>query len=135
MRLEEALEARGLTDPRPLYRDLLRQLRQADATAYEQAVRRYEEELGPSADESEADGGAAVGAWIGYGRWLADHLAPGRDVSVDREGRAAELGEDEVPPGALVLHLPDRRNRRALPLALPRDPSAAQSATLELLVG
>lgn len=132
MTLDEALEARGLADPRPLYRDLLRQLRQADAAAYEEAVRRYEEELA-AADESLGE--PTLAAWLDYGSWLAGRLCPGRRVAVDRQGRARELEGDEIPEDALLLHLPDTRNRRALALAAPRDPSEPQDATLELLVG
>jgi len=128
--LEEALEARGLADPRALYRDLLRRLRQDDPAAYEEAVRRYERDLGGA-----AGGERPVEAWIAYGRWLAERLCPGRDVAVDREGRARELAEGEVPEGALLLHLPEKRNVRALTLSLPVDPTPPQDATRELLVG
>lgn len=132
MTLDEALEARGLADPRPLYRALLRQLREADAAAYEEAVRRYEEELAP-ADESRGE--RTLAAWLAYGSWLAGRLCPGRRVAVDRQGRARDLEGDEVPEGALLLHIPDTRKRRALALAAPRDPSGPQDATLELLAG
>lgn len=120
-----------MADPRALYRDLLRRLREDDPDAYEEAVGRYERDLG------EADGGDAdpVEAWIGYGRWLAGRLYPGRDVAVDREGRARELAERRVPEGALLLHLPEKRNVRALTLFLPLDPTPPQEATRELLVG
>ncbi|HKK08355.1 MAG TPA: hypothetical protein VKA44_05665 [Gemmatimonadota bacterium] len=132
MTFEETLEARGLADPRPLYRTMLRELKQADASVYEEAVRRYEEELAP-ADESRGE--SALRAWLAYGSWLAGRLAPGGRVTVDRVGRARELAGDEVPEGALLLHVPEKRNRRALALGIPRDPSPAQDATLELLVG
>jgi hypothetical protein len=130
--LEEALETRGLADPRPLYRDMLRTLRQADAASYEEAVRRYEQELAPASD---SEGERALDAWIDYGRWLAGRLTPGRVVAVDRSGQAENLPGDEAPSGALILYLPDKNNRRALALAVPSSPSPPQEAARELLVG
>jgi len=129
--LEEALERREMADPRPLCRALLKTLRGRDAHAYEEAVRRYEEEVG-SIDETAGE--RAARAWLEYGTWLGACLEPGRTVTVDREGRATELRGDP-PAGALVLRLPQDRRHRALVTAAPRDPSPAQGATRELLAG
>lgn len=131
MTLEEAFEARGLADPRPMCRAILKQLRDADSAGYDDAVRRYEEEL---ADRDEAAGEAGVTAWLEYGLWMAERLDPGKAVAVDPDGRAEEVA---APPSdaPLLLHLPEKRNRRALLIAAPRDPSPAQEATRELLVG
>lgn len=133
MTLEEALEARGLSDPRPLCREILKQLRDSDAAAYREAVRRYEEELAPE-EGGEGSGQARLAAWLDYGLWLARRLDPGRAVAVDDSGRAVEA--DGPPSDApLLLHLPDKRSRRALVVAAPREPSPAQEATRELLAG
>ncbi len=131
MTLDEALEARGLADPRPLCREILRQLREQDPGAYRDAVRRYEAEL---AEGDEVAGEAGVTAWLEYGLWMAARLDPGRAVAVDAGGRAEDV---ESPPSdaPLLLHLPRKRNRRALVIAAPLDPSPAQEATRELLVG
>lgn len=130
-RYEAALEETGLEDLRPLYRDLLRRMRDEAPTSYEEAVRRYREEVAPAA-ASEA---RPLPAWLRYGAWMARQIAPGRLVSVDRTGRATELDArpEQVPAGALVLHLPEERNVRALPLAVPASPSDAQQETQDLL--
>ena len=131
MTLEEALEARGLSDPRPPCREILKQLRDRDPDAYREAVQRYENELSPN---GEAQGEAGVAAWLDYGLWLAARLDPGRAVAVGPDGRAEDA--NGVPPdGPLLLHLPQQRNRRALVIAVPLDPSPAQEATRELLAG
>lgn len=129
-RYEAALEDRGLEDLRPLHRDLLRRLRDEAPTSYEEAVRRYREDVAPAAPEA-----PPLLAWLRYGAWMARQIAPGRLVSVDRTGRATDLDAqpEEVPAGALVLHLPEERSVRALPLAVPASPSAAQQETQDLL--
>ena len=131
MTLEQALEARGLADPRPLCREILKQLRDRDPDAYHEAVQRYENEL---ASDGATEGEAGVAAWLDYGLWLAARLDPGRAVAVAPDGRAEET-TGAPPDGPLLLHLPDKRNRRALVVAAPRDPSPAQEATRELLAG
>jgi hypothetical protein len=130
-RYVDALEERGLEDLRPLYRDLLRRMRDEAPTSYDEAVRRYREEVAPAA-ASEA---RPLRVWLRYGAWMARQIAPGRLVSVDRTGRATDLDAqpEEVPAGALVLHLPEERSVRALPLAVPASPSAAQQETQDLL--
>lgn len=94
------LEELGLADVRPLYRELLKRLREEDAEAYREAVRRYEEELAPSMEEGGAgeagDPVEPVRDWIRYGAWLAAHVAPGSLTAVDRTGRARPL--DELAP-------------------------------------
>ena len=126
-----ALERLGLQDVRPLYRALLRQLKAEDPEAYGDAVRRYEDDVQPAVET----GDDPLGEWIGYGRWLAGRLAPGRDVAVDPTGRAEELGDGTPPAGALLLHLPDSTRRRAMELALPAEPTDYQVEARELLCG
>jgi len=102
------LEELGLADVRPLYRELLKRLRDQDAEAYREAVRRYEEELAPSMEEGgREDAGDPldpVREWIRYGAWLAAHVAPGSLTAVDRTGRARPLDElapePEADPGS-----------------------------------
>lgn len=131
-RYEAALAEHGLTDVRPLYRELLKELKVQDPDGYREAVRRYEEEVGPAAGEADDP----VRPWIEYGRWLADALIDGRAVAVDRTGRARDLAEGAPPPeGALLLHLPESTRRRALELAVPAEPTDYQEAARELLCG
>lgn len=128
-RLAAALADRDLEDPRPLYRDLLRELRSEDPGAYEEAVERYEREV------AAAEGDDPVAAWFGYGRWLASRLAPGRAVAVDRSGRSRESDAGAPPPACLLLHLPESTSRRAITLAVPSHPTEHQEETRELLGG
>lgn len=147
-RYEAALDELGLEDVRPLYRDLLVRLKERDAGGYEEAVRRYREEVEPAV----ADATDPVRWWLRYGRWLADRLAPGTVVAVDGSGRSTELAleddgadavgagsaapegsETAVPAGALLLHVPDEDREPALPLAVPAEPTVHQEATRELL--
>lgn len=131
-RFRAALADRGLEDVRPLYRELLKELKVQDPDGYREAVRRYEEEVEPAAGASDDP----VRPWIGYGRWLADRLIDGRAVAVDRTGRSDELAEGAPPPeGALLLHLPESTRRRALELAVPAEPTEYQEAARELLCG
>lgn len=129
---EAALAERELADVRPLYRELLKELKAQDPDAYREAVRRYEEEVQPAAEEADDP----LRRWLGYGRWLADRLIEGRAVAVDRTGRSREFAEGTAPPeGALVLHLPESTRRRALELAVPAQPTEYQEAARELLCG
>jgi hypothetical protein len=128
-RLAEALEAGGLADARPVYRQVLRHLREAHPAAFERALHHYEAEVLP------ALGGTAdpVETWIAYGAWLAGLTADGRVVTVQGDGRAAEY----APPyaaGDLVLHVPERAQDPVLPLMRSAAPSPAQQATYDLLV-
>lgn len=126
--LAAAFAERDLEDPRPLYRDLLLELRDEDPDAYEEAVRRYREEVEPA-----AEGEDALVAWIDYGRRLAARLAPGRAVAVDRSGRSRDAGRGPPPAACLLLHLPESTGRRAVTLAVPADPTEHQEQTRELL--
>lgn len=123
-RLEAALDERELEDPRPLYRELLRALRDEDPEGYEEAVERFREEVEPA---------GSLEAWVSYGRWLASRLAPGRTVVVDRSGRSREPGEGTPAAACLLLHLPESTSRRAIALLVPSDPTEHQEETRELL--
>jgi hypothetical protein len=124
------IEETGARDPREFYRRLLRDLRQEDEAGYTEMVRRYEEDVVGPVARGEVD---PLEAWLRFGSALAERLHEGRTVVVDESGRATPLSgapswED------LVLHLPRGRGMRALPVGIPPEPSAAQRATLELLV-
>lgn len=128
--LEAALAEHGLRDIRERYRQILLRLRRADEEAYEQAVRRYRDELAPALETGED----VLPLWLGYGMELAARLAPGRVVAVNRSGRAEPV-EGAPPVGSLLLHLPEDRASPAIPLSEPTRPSPPQAATLELLCG
>ena len=129
-RLEAALAQTGARDPREFYRERLRELKQADRGAYEQAVGYYRDTLVPSV----ASGADPLPAWTEYGRRLASLGTPGRTVMVDRTGVSAPY-EAPAPSDRLILHLPDGTRGRALVVGIPSELSRAQRATYDLLVG
>lgn len=130
-RLERALDDRGLADPRPRYRELLRRLAEEDREAYREAVRVFEEELVPGMASGEAD---PAGAWVRYGLRIAPALAEGDAASVDETGRARPVEDPSDPPlEGLLLWLPEGSGDTALVLSRPAELSDPQEATLELL--
>ena len=128
-RLEAVLETTGARDPRAVCRERLRELKGIDAAAFEQAVDHYRDRLIPAI----ASGEEPFTAWVEYGRAIARLTFEGRTVAIDRTGLARAYSIP-VDPDALVLHLPDGGRGRALLVARPREPSAAQAATRNLLV-
>lgn len=128
-KLEAALAAHGARDPREFYRERLRDLKQADAAAYDRAVAYYRDTLLPSIAHGEAE---PLAAWTEYGRTLAEALAPGRTVRIDGTGRAHPY---EGPGGTdLVLQIPEGKGGRAVLVALPAELTRAQKATYHVLV-
>lgn len=128
-KLEAALAASGARDPRDFYRERLRELKQADASAYDEAVEYYKTVLLPSV----ADGdGHPLDAWTEYGRKLATSVAPGRTVAIDGTGRARPF--ERPDRSALILHLPDAKGSRALLVGLPDELTPAQRASYDVLV-
>lgn len=129
-RFDDALERTGARDPRGRYRDLLRELRTRSQERYEELVARWQSEvIGPLA----RDEGDPLERWLAFGAELARTLEPGRTVVVDRTGRAEAL-EGAPSWRDLVLHLPEAKRVRAIPVALPPELSPAQQATVDLLV-
>jgi len=129
-RLEAACRERGLADPRPTYRKLLKRLASEDRNAYREAVRHFEEELVPSVAAGDADPAAA---WIRYGLRLVSRVVDGEARAVDESGRAEAVEDPDDPPvGPLLLWLPSSGDR-ALVLARPEELSEPQRATVELL--
>lgn len=128
-RLRAALAERGLADPRPSLRERLRALRDGNPAAFEEAKARFESIV--------QDGDATrdtVEAWVEYGRYLGDLTGPGTLYAVDAGGRAVPWAPPPAP-GILILHIPDETGAPALAVMAPTDPSPAQQATLDLLVG
>lgn len=128
-RLEDALTEHGARDPREFYRARLRELRDADRSAYDRAVAYYRDVLIPGI----AGGAEPLAAWTEYGRTLAELRSPGRTVAVDPSGRAAPY-ETPCALDRLILHLPDSPRETALVVGLPTTLSAAQRATYDWLV-
>lgn len=129
-RFTTRLEETGARDPRDVYRELLRHLRARDEEAYGAAVARFGDEVVAAIARDDRD---PLEAWIEYGLSLARGLHPGRTVVLDATGRS----EPYAPPpdwASLILHLPEEKRERAVPVSVPPDPSPAQLAALDLLV-
>jgi hypothetical protein len=130
--LEARLEAADTADPRAGLRDLLRELRDADETAYRSFVQRFEDEVLAPLRAGTRD---PLEAWLHFGCALAHQRTPGQAVQVNGAGAVSPLnGASDFAPGSLVLHLPEGGGVRALVILGPRTPSAPQRATLDLLV-
>ena len=124
-RTAEAVAASPYEDFREVYREHLRWLKESNPDGFAKALSYYNEQLIANI----ASGADPVREWLEYGRTLARLSGPGKVWSIDETGRAvAEASE------GLLLHLPDDINKRALPLAVPRNLSQHQKATLDLLV-
>jgi len=132
-RFEEALEATDARDPRDFYRELLRELKDRDAEAYERAVDHFTGTLIPGIASGELE---PLRAWREYGRKLAEWIVEGRTVEIDETGRARphEPSEDDAWSDAMVLHLPVGGREKAILVSLPAEPTPAQRATYDLLV-
>jgi hypothetical protein len=130
LNFEAVLRETGARDPRELYRELLRQLRERDEAAYSLAVERWQSEVvEPIADGADDP----LSLWLRFGLALAAELHPGRSVEIDETGRVRDL---ELPPSwtRMLLHLPESARKRAVPVCLPPEMSGPQEATLVLLV-
>lgn len=124
------MQETGARDPREFYRGILRDLRERDAAGYEELVERFQTEVVVPLAEGARD---PLSAWLEFGRALAERSAPGKLVRVDGTGRATPAAPD-LSWEDLLLHVPDDRRTRALPVGIPPDPTPAQRATLDLLV-
>ncbi len=131
-RTDEALQKAGLADMRPAYRKLLVQLKQADPAAFQEATRRYREDLEPAVAGGDAD---PISAWLDYGCWLAGRIADGRAMAIDATGRARPFEPSAPDAGTMILHIPDDDRAQAIALAMPSAPSESQRETAELLLG
>jgi len=128
-RTQRALEAGGWADMRPAYRDLLRRLKQRDESAFEEASRRYRDDVVPAIAGGEAD---PIAIWLAYGAWLAGRFGDGRLAKLDGSGLATSA-DAESEFGHVLLYLPEDASDAAITLLRPAEPSPAQQAALELL--
>jgi len=127
--LAAALGQAGVADGREDYRNRLRLLRKENAEGFRQATEHYDRVVLPAL----LAGSEPLGVWIEFGITLAGIRAAGTAVVVDESGRSAPW-RGRYQPGTLVLFVPEDRQEDVMPLAVPAAPSAAQSATIDLLV-
>lgn len=126
-RLAEAARVQGIVDPRPSYRERLRQLREEQPQSFDRAVLHYEQEVLPALTERDP-----LPVWLEYGSYLASMTSPGDVVRIDEEGRAAAWTPGSA--AGLVLHIPGDTAAGVMVLSRPVEMSAAQTATVALLV-
>jgi hypothetical protein len=119
----------GLADPREAYRRLLVDTKARDVAAFARATSHYKERVLPAL-AGDAD---ALDTWIDYGRYLGELAGEGSMQSVDATGRATAF-RSPLAAGTLVLYLMDGGTRGSFVAVQPRDLSAAQQATIALLV-
>lgn len=126
-RTEQAIQRSPFGDFRQGYRERLRWLKDSQPQSFTKALSHYNDILVPNI----AAGGDAIAAWVEYGKLLGELSGSGKAVRIDETGRAYDL--DSSLDG-LILHLPEDTNVPALALAVPKQLSEAQRATLTLLV-
>lgn len=129
VRTAQAIDQGPYEDFRDRYREQLRWLKETSPQGFSKALQYYNDVLSAHI----AAGHDPLHEWLEYGRRLAQLSGPGRLYRIDETGRAfpeTEASEES----ALLLHLPDDTNVRAWPLAVPRELSPHQRATLDLLV-
>jgi len=121
-----------LADMRPAFRGLLVRLKQADSAAFEEASRRYREDLEPAIAAGEVD---PISAWLEYGIWLAGRFADGRTLAIDSSGRARPFDPvSRAETGVMIVHVPEDDRAPATLLAMPSAPTAPQRETADLLL-
>ena len=129
-RLSEALRDTGAVDPRPVCRELLRELKQRGQETYDDAISEYQNSVVARIGGEKAD---PLEIWLLYACELAERIRPGRDVVIDGTGRATPL---EPPPSwqDLILHLPGDSRSPCLVVGQPPELTRAQRATVAVLV-
>lgn len=128
--LDRAVQQGRMRDPRPFFRPALRYLRDRAPDDFAAAIRHFEDVLVPGV----AAGDDPASGWVDYGRLLARGLGPGRMSRISPDGRATPADENGVPGDSLLLFVPDSADIPALLVHAPGTASAAQEATLELLI-
>lgn len=125
---ETAISHGPYQDFREAYRIRLRWLKDNRPQQFAEALSHYNDVLVPNI----AGGNDPVREWIEYGLRLGQLSGSGKTVAVDETGRAFPFAGQV---DGLILHLPEDTATPALALAVPRQLSEAQQATLQLLVG
>jgi len=125
-RTAEAIASSPFEDFREGYRERLRWLKETRPQGFTEALASYGQLV-----ENIARGDDPLHEWLTYGKRLGELSGAGKMYAIDRTGAAQPVAQFEE---SLLLHLPDEINVPALPLAVPRDLSEAQRASLDLLV-
>lgn len=113
-------------DFREAYRERLRWLKESRPTAFAQALSCYDQLV-----DNIARGDDPILEWLTYGKRLGELSGAGKVYAIDETGRALPAAQFSEQ---MLLYLPDDINVPALPLAVPRQLSEHQKATLDLLV-
>jgi hypothetical protein len=123
---EKAIASGAYEDFREGYRARLRWLKDNRPDVFADALHHYNNVLVPNI----ANGSEPIREWVEYGRLLGELSGRGKSVQIDETGFAQPLNE----LSGLLLHLPEDTAVPALALAVPRQLSDAQKATIQLLV-
>lgn len=129
-RFAARLAETGARDPREHYRTLLKELKEEAPEGFAELSERYRSEVVPRSADPEHD---PLEIWLEYGLDLAEARATGRSVEIDASGRAGPVSRP-ARWSTLILHLPDEKRARAIPVSIPPEPTPAQKATVDLLV-
>jgi hypothetical protein len=124
---QAAINAGPFDDFRDTYRVRLRWLKDSQPQAFTGALSHYNDVLVPNI----AGGADPIAEWVEYGKLLGELSGKGKTVVIDETGRASDFDGDF---GGVILHLPEDQNVPAMALAIPKQLSEAQRATLDLLV-
>ena len=127
-RTDQAIANMSFVDFRDAYRERLRWLKDSQPQSFTRALSHYNDVLVPNI----ANGADPITEWVEYGRLLGELSGKGKTVVVDETGFARDFENNSL--NGLILHLPEDTNVPALPLAIPKQLSDAQQATIELLV-
>jgi hypothetical protein len=128
--MDAALAQSTFEDPRPAFRDRLRLFREEQPDAFAAALQYYENVLVPAVAAAESE---PLSEWVQYGRRLGELSGPGKTMAIDTTGRA-RTHSGAARDGELLMHIPHDTATQVLALAVPRQLSPAQQATLDLLV-
>ncbi len=128
-RTDEAVQQSDFEDPRDMLRRRLKLLKDNQPASFARALEYYDNDLVPRV----AEGSDPLEEWLEYGRQLGELTSPGRVLRIDAGGRARPF-RSGMESQTLVLHIPNDTTFDVLPLAVPRELSPAQRATLDLLV-
>jgi hypothetical protein len=128
-RTADAISGGPFQDFRDAYRQHLRWLKDTNPKGFSTALSYYNDILAANI----AAGHDPLHEWLEYGHTLARLSGPGTVYSIDETGRALPMSEISDTT-TVLLYLPDDASVRAFPLAIPRELSSHQRATLDLLV-
>jgi hypothetical protein len=108
----------------------LRLLKERDRAVFQRALDHHENVLQPNVSRPNSDPALE---WLEYAKVLAELSGRGRVVAIDATGRSTDASAEHTP-STLMLHIPDDETIPVLVLSAPRELSAPQQASFDLLI-